>query len=367
MATSSSDWSVHQLWPPFEGKPWTELDVVLFHGLQSTANDTSDAWSSTWAQRGHDDVCWPREWLPYDLGEAVRIFSVSYNAHVVTSPDDHVSEIAHNLFQNLMDRRYEWDHPIVLIGHSFGGLVLKSLVVKLKRESTIQNPNNSWSKATVQRGKVFLRNVRGVAFYAVPHAGSTNFRKYVNKLRCNNRHHPGIMDNIQPWQRDMEQLSVDFDCIVTENEIIIYAFCEGRPMAQVGILVDFSLAQRSAGDNCYKVEDANHMETNEASILDETIEYIKYMALQRRHVEQLGMVHQSSSEGNIEVMNYGVNENGDHYLSGMKEAQVEDMDSEPENAWEGYHSDGTPSTCSMLVSSSWLMHEVVKMVVIQVE
>ncbi|CAK9868210.1 unnamed protein product [Sphagnum jensenii] len=73
-------------------------------------------------------------------------------------------------------------------------------------------------------------------------------------------------------------------------------------------------------------------------------------------------------------MNYGVNENGDHYLSGMRE-QVENMDSEPENALEGYQSeantilqpDGTPSTCFMLVSSSWLMHEVLKMVVIQVE
>jgi hypothetical protein len=122
----------------------------------------------------------------------------------------------------------------VLIGHSFGGLVLKSLVVKLKRESTIRNPTNSLSKATVQRAKVFLRNVRGVAFYSVPHAGSSNIAKYVNKLfRCNNRHHPGIMDNIRPWQRDMEQLSVDFDRIVTENKIIIYAFCEGRPMEQV--------------------------------------------------------------------------------------------------------------------------------------
>ncbi len=129
--------------------------------------------------------------------------------------------------------RYEWHHPIVLIGHSFGGLVLKSLVVKLKRASTIQNPTNSLSKATVPRAKVFLRNVRGVAFYAVPHAGSSNIAKYVNKLlRCNNRHHPGIMDNIQPWQRDMEQLSVDFDRIVTENEINVYAFCEGRRMEQ---------------------------------------------------------------------------------------------------------------------------------------
>ncbi len=112
--------------------------------------------------------------------------------------------------------------------------MLKSLVVKLKSLSTIQNPTNSWYKATVQLAKVFLRNVRGVAFYAVPHAGSSSIAKYVTKLlRCHNRHHPGIMDNIQPWQRDMEQLSVDFDDIVAENKINIYAFWEGRPMKQV--------------------------------------------------------------------------------------------------------------------------------------
>ncbi len=112
--------------------------------------------------------------------------------------------------------------------------MLKSLVVKLKRASTIRNPTNSWSEATVQHAEVFLRNVRGVAFYAVPHAGSSNIAKYVNKLlRCHNRHHRGIMDNIQPWQRDMEELSVEFDSIVTEIEINIYAFCEGRPMEQV--------------------------------------------------------------------------------------------------------------------------------------
>ncbi|CAM6012297.1 unnamed protein product [Sphagnum balticum] len=164
----------------------------------------------------------------------MRILSVSYNEDGVTLRHDHVSEIADSLFQTLLHPRYEWHHPIVLIGHSFGGLVLKSLVVKLKRESTNGNPTNSLSKATVQRAEVFLRNVRGVAFYAVPHAGSSNIARYVNKLlRCNNRHHPGIMDNIQPWQRDMEQLSVDFDYIVDKNKIILYAFCEGRPMEQV--------------------------------------------------------------------------------------------------------------------------------------
>jgi len=53
------------------------------------------------------------------------------------------------------------------------------MVVKLKRASTIRNPTNSWSKATVQCAKVFLSNGRGVAFYAVPHAGSRKFAEYV--------------------------------------------------------------------------------------------------------------------------------------------------------------------------------------------
>jgi hypothetical protein len=39
--------------------------------------------------------------------------------------------------------RYKWQNPIVLTGHSFGGLVSKSLVVKLKRKSTIRNRINS--------------------------------------------------------------------------------------------------------------------------------------------------------------------------------------------------------------------------------
>ncbi len=112
--------------------------------------------------------------------------------------------------------------------------MLKSLVVKLVKASAIQNATNSWSGATEQHAKMFLRNVRGVALYAVPHAASNNIAKYVNKtLRCNNRHHPGIMDNIQPWRRDMEELSVDFDDIVYAYKIKIYAFCEGRPMEQV--------------------------------------------------------------------------------------------------------------------------------------
>jgi hypothetical protein len=53
------------------------------------------------------------------LVEAVRIFSVSYNAHVVNSPYDHVSEIADNLFQTLINPRYKsplFDYQNAMLG-----------------------------------------------------------------------------------------------------------------------------------------------------------------------------------------------------------------------------------------------------------
>jgi triacylglycerol esterase/lipase EstA (alpha/beta hydrolase family) len=70
---------------------------------------------------------------------------------------------------NMFCAGYEWHHPIVLIGHSFGGLVLKSMVVKLKRASTIRNPTNSCSRkygACVELGKLlFFKHCIGAQRY----------------------------------------------------------------------------------------------------------------------------------------------------------------------------------------------------------
>jgi hypothetical protein len=89
------------------------MDVVLFCGLQLTVNDNGDAWRGhawrgTGTQQGHDDVCWLEEWLPIDLGEVVPIFSISYNAHVLeSSPPGHVSHVANNVYQTLINPRYK--------------------------------------------------------------------------------------------------------------------------------------------------------------------------------------------------------------------------------------------------------------------
>lgn len=102
--------------------------------------------------------------------------------------------------------RFKWNCPIVLIGHSFGGLVLKSLVVEAKKIS-IRYAEDDLTRAAVDHAKAFLNNVRGVVFYAVPHGGSYNIAKYVNDmLRCNDKHHAPIMENVQPWQQNIRRI-----------------------------------------------------------------------------------------------------------------------------------------------------------------
>jgi hypothetical protein len=184
--------------------------------------------------------------------------------------------------------RCKWDCPIVLIGHSFGGLVLKSLVVKAKKMSSIKNPEDSLTRAAVDDAKAFLNNVRGVVFYAVPHVGSYEFAKYVNDLlRSDDTHHALIMENVKPCQRDMADLSEEFENFLKEKKVNVYAFGEGKPM-NVEILVEYASAQQLAGGNSYKVEDANHMEVCKPTRQD----HISYTLLLRFIKEvNLNMFH----------------------------------------------------------------------------
>ncbi len=70
--------------------------------------------------------------------------------------------------------RYEafWERPVAMVAYSFGGLVLKSLVVEMHKHVYQRQTNNLDVKAQNYSEK-FLKNLKGVVFYSVPHAGGT--------------------------------------------------------------------------------------------------------------------------------------------------------------------------------------------------
>jgi hypothetical protein len=159
-----------------------------------------------------------------------------------------------------------WEAPIVLVGYSFGGLVVKSLVVEVDKRVNARTVGRLDEQ--VQRScNKFLVNLKAAIFYSVPHAGGgEDFKQFfvyqsqqLNVVNKKQIAKSGILKSFEVFNRQMAELSVDFETAV-DPSLIIYAFGEGRPVKRGGsVLVPYASAQQLARRNHYKVEDADHL------------------------------------------------------------------------------------------------------------
>jgi hypothetical protein len=121
---------------------------------------------------------------------------------------------------------------VALVAYSFGGLVLKSLVIEVHKRVN-QRPKNDLDNEIQKCSKTFLNNVKGVIFYGVPHSGANeNLSKYllwqcqqINPLN-KDFSQPSFSRNLKPFNEQMESLSKDFKDVVHED-LNIYEFGEG--------------------------------------------------------------------------------------------------------------------------------------------
>ncbi|CAK9217225.1 unnamed protein product [Sphagnum troendelagicum] len=212
-------------------------------------------------------------WIPNDLNDNVRILSLSYDYNVRSVHND-VTEIGKTLIQSLVlnsSYRILWDKPVAIVAYSFGGLVFKSLVVEAHKH-VYKRPMNGFDFEVQKYCKIFLNNLKGVVFYSVPNAGSTQDLSKYFKWQCQQitkdiielgddsvLQFGGLLKNMKIFNPKMEQLSVDFNKAICKD-LNIYAFAEGLPIDDTwGILVPMASATRLSNNNNYKVEDANHL------------------------------------------------------------------------------------------------------------
>jgi triacylglycerol esterase/lipase EstA (alpha/beta hydrolase family) len=157
--------------------------------------------------------------------------------------------LKHNLIINIVCiYSYEnlWCAPIVLVGHSFGGLIIKSLVVEIKRCMN-KKTSNDMDLAMNARSKDFYDNLIGVIFYGVPHEGgtktfSTYFAQICQEMGFLNKTHSitqqSLLKNVQFLDKKMEQLSMEFD--QTKENLNIYAFVEGQPISKDEVIFQYN-------------------------------------------------------------------------------------------------------------------------------
>ncbi len=128
-----------------------------------------------------------------------------------------------------------WDGSVALVAYSFGGLVLKSLVVEA-RKHVYQRPRDHLDDEIQKNCKTFLNNVKGVVFYGVPHSSATeNLSKYFNwqcqQINMFNKYfgRPSFPKNLKPFNQQIESLSKEFKDVIHED-LNIYEFGEGLPI-----------------------------------------------------------------------------------------------------------------------------------------
>ncbi|CAJ0916286.1 unnamed protein product, partial [Mesorhabditis belari] len=130
-----------------QGEP--VVDIVLIHGLCGSI-------LYTWRQK--DDrtklisECWPKDWLPLDINDSMRILGVNYPSYLLHSSGavDSLPQRAERFVKQLSSAGIG-SRPVVFICHSMGGLLAKKMLLDSEE---------------------LRKNTVGVLFIATPHRGS---------------------------------------------------------------------------------------------------------------------------------------------------------------------------------------------------
>ncbi|RMJ16727.1 hypothetical protein CDV36_003631 [Fusarium kuroshium] len=151
---------LRQLYPDPENTAEDEalVDIVAVHGLNPRSKpDQEHAWDTWRTPAGPEGKLWLRDELPKELPHA-RIFLYEYNSTAVYGKDRTTFLDKVNAFLEAMriDRRKTPQRPLLLLGHSLGGLLIKQALINAHNNEKYQD-----IKLATQ----------GLAFFATPHDG----------------------------------------------------------------------------------------------------------------------------------------------------------------------------------------------------
>lgn len=145
------------------------VDFVLVHGLGGGSR-------KTWSRTSSITHYWPQEWLPKDPAfKNVRVHSFGYDSDWAKGKDNclNIHHFGKSLLGELSTSPYLGDAntPIVLIGHSMGGLVIKKAHVLARQgaayETLTQRFHTIYFLATPHRGSdsaKILNNILHIAY-----------------------------------------------------------------------------------------------------------------------------------------------------------------------------------------------------------
>ncbi len=186
------------------------IDFIFVHGLGGGSRKT---WSKTSSLAHY----WPQEWLPKDPAfKNVRVHSFGYNSDWVKGKYNclNIHHFGKSLLGELSTSPYlgDADTPIVLIGHSMGGLVIKKAYMLGRQDASYET---------------LVTRFHTIYFLATPHRGSDSAKLLNDMLQ--------IVYSSRAYVADLERGSTAIQSINDEfrkysADIDVWSFYETQKL-----------------------------------------------------------------------------------------------------------------------------------------
>jgi pimeloyl-ACP methyl ester carboxylesterase len=270
-----------KIFPIFEAQNSKRANVVFFHGL---GGDPFITWGAAKGSKD-DEHFWPR-WLEKDV-EGLSVYSVAYEATPFrwNGSAMHLIDRALNCLDLLLHEPGLGSGPLVLVGHSMGGLIIKQLIRTADSEALL-HPD----------ARRFLERVEKVAFLATPHGGSS-LASTAGLLRIILRPSPATASLVQddPHLRDLRRWYCNW---ANSRNIVHLALAETKRMGFLGIIVDQQSANPGLACDTVVPVDSDHITIAKPKNRESEI-YVRV----RRFLESTGKctLSQSHKEAQIDM------------------------------------------------------------------
>ncbi|KAK1634966.1 hypothetical protein BDP81DRAFT_55296 [Colletotrichum phormii] len=187
------------------------VDFVFVHGLRGGSR-------KTWSKSEDPLHFWPKEWLPRDTDfKHVRIHSFGYNSDW-SQPHDTVLNV-HDFGKSLLGAlddspliRRDATLPLVMVGHSMGGLVIKKAYILAKRDPIYHGLSDRFNT---------------LFFVATPHRGADSAQLLSNLLRAASLGNHSYLTDLRKNSPSIESINDEFRHI--HDRLSLYSFYETEP------------------------------------------------------------------------------------------------------------------------------------------
>lgn len=181
------------------------------------------------AHRDDDEQCfWPLDLIPNDFPNA-RVLIFGYKS-ALGSTSTGLSDLGHQLLDSLSDIRTSClKRPLIFVGHSLGGLVIKSALLSSSQQ--LESPS----------AHSIFKSTYSIIFFGTPHRGASvsqlsRILANISRAAAISVANEKVLGKIRQGGWAVKELSEDFSTICNDGNIQLCSLQERRPTGAIGMV-----------------------------------------------------------------------------------------------------------------------------------